>query len=398
MRLLLASLVCCNVALAQTVVPWTSQTSSIASTQAGDPAFVSLPRTGDAGVDLIIGTDTAQTGVYTWNADGQLKQLIPLGLVAAADARGTLVVVAQSNGALITFEASADGGLTRLLPVSQSVPTPGHVALRALDDAGFEVWVDTSSPTLRHFALNRLSAAELQYFPLADVAVPQTPSGLAVDDRTGRVYVALPTLGVVAVEPDQQVNFVISIDAGQLGPVVGGLDLYPAADGGTLLFSTSPSQETIVVHQVDGLQATWVAAFAVHQPGNRSVRARLPRHLDVYEHAFEGFPRGALIVHDGVSANYKLVSLADVDDAGISIPPPFEMGESVDAGLLPDGGTTDGGTARDGGPSGGGGGTGGQPGNMPGIDPTPTPCGCTGGPLVILPALLLLWWIRRPRS
>ena len=109
-----------------------------------------------------------------------------------------------------------------------------------------------------------------------------------------------------------------------------------------------------------------------------------------------GFPRGVLIVQDELTANYKLVSLAAVD-AVFPLPPPYIPGAAppplVDAGSA-DAGTADGGFT-DAGVSDGGGVTGFNPRPAPSaVDPTPS-CGCTGGAFTVLPALLLLWWIRR---
>ena len=392
MKLLFASILISSAVFAQ-VVPFTAETTSIPSTQVGDPTFLSLPRPDGGAFSLLVGTDTAQTGVFTYNVGGVLQQVVQLGLVNGADSRADLVLVTRANGSLDAFSAS-ESGLTALSPSSLSVPTPNHVALRALEDAGFEVWVDTSSRTVKRFTLERHGAA-LQYAPLADLTVPQTPSGLAVDERTGRVYVALPSVGLLVIERDDSLNYVASIDAGQLGAVIGGLELFPAADGGTLLFTTSPSNDRLVVHSVDGLQSTFLGSFQVGPPDGGSSRARAPKHLDVFEHAFPGFPRGALVVQDTQLANYKLVSLVDVDRV-VPLPPAFERHPppvpSPDAGAADAGAATDAGTGSN---VVGGGGTGGpRPDSAPS---DPTGCGCTQAPFFFLPALLLLVSIRRTR-
>jgi len=394
MKTFLFSLLVAGAAFAQ-VVPWKAETTSIPSAQAGDPAFVFLDRPGDAGIDdagvaLVIGTDTAQTGVYTFGPGGVLEQIVPLGLVNAADARGSLLLVAQANGAVVSFEVG-DGGLTRLAPLGVAVPTPGRLALTDNHDGGFEVWVDTSSTTLQHFSITRDAQPQtLSFTPQPSVVIPQVPAGLVSDDRDGRLYLSFANLGVAALELDGGLNFVISIDGGQLGPVVGGVELFPMADGGTLLFTASPSTAKIVVHQVAGQQSTFITQFALGAPDGGPTRANLMRHLALFPSGFPDFPLGALIVQDGVLANYKLVSLADVAPLVPQLVPPA----AVDGGTSLDGGVRDGGS----GPSGGG--PGGVPGGgMPsgGVDPVAT-CGCTSAPLALLPAFLLLWWIRRPRS
>lgn len=403
MKISLASLLVATSALAQ-VVPWTAETSSVLSSRAGDPTFVVVPRPADAGVRLVVGTDTGQPGIFTWAPDGVLEQILtPFGLVNAADSRGPLVVVTSANNTLLLFEVS-DAGLTQLEPANFNVPSPGQVAFAQNADGGFEVWVDTSSPTVEHFAMSPVVDGGVTFTALASLTVPERPSGLAVDDRTGRLYVAQPTMGVIAVERDGGAGFLISIDAGHLGPLVGGIDLFLSADGGALLFSASPTPEEVVVHSISGGQATFRTALQIGAPDGGGARAAFPHYLDVYERPLPGFPRGVLVVQDGTSGNYKIVSLADVN-AVFPLPDPYIPGGATDAGVVPvpdagpDAGTDAGVDAGvvDGGAGDAGSGGGRPPGPAPGVAPTPT-CGCTGGPFAVLPALLLLWWIRRIRS
>lgn len=396
MKTLLASLLVASSALAQ-VVPWTAETSSIPSTQAGDPTFVATP----AGVQLVVGTDTAQTGIFAWTPDGVLAQVLPFGIVTAADSRGALVAVSSANNGLLFFHAS-DAGLTQLQP-ALNVATPGQVALARHADGGYELWFDTSSQTVEHYAVSPAPDGGVSFVALASITVPEVPSGLAVDDRSGQLYVGQPTLGVMAVQRNGTSSFLLSIDAGQLGTLVGGLDLFLSADGGALLFSTSPNSDEVMVHALAGAQATFRTALEIGVPDGGSARVRGPKFVDVFEQPVAGFPRGVLVLHDGVMGNYKIVSLASVH-AVFPLPDPFlppapagDAGLPSDAGVADagvdggvDGGVVDGGT-------GGGGGSGRPPGPAPGVEPPPS-CGCTGGPFTVLPALLLLWWIRRLRS
>jgi hypothetical protein len=111
--------------------------------------------------------------------------------------------------------------------------------------------------------------------------------------------------------------------------------------------------------------------------------------LDLTPFRLTGYPKGLLVVHDGLTANYKYVSLADlaanlVTSTGsplpIGLPPAPPSDAGTDAGV--DGGT-------DGGSKGGKGGLGGIIG-----DPPPT-CGCSAGPGSAL--LLAAWLVARRR-
>lgn len=398
MKTFLLSLLVATSAFAQ-LVPWTLETSPIASTQAGDPAFLFVPAPLPNGVQLIVGPDSLQLGIYLW-VPGQFPQVLPVGMVNSADARGAVLVVSSvSTNTLLVFQV-ADGGLDSIDNGNLNVPTPGQVALAQNGDGGFEVWVDTSSPTIQHFTMSAVVDGGVTFRALSSITVPETPTGLAVDDRRGRLYVAQPSLGVLAVERSGLSDFVISIDGGHLGAVVGGLDLFLSADGGALLFSTAPTEDELKVHALIGSMATYRTALQIGDTDG-GARSRVPRFVDVFEQPVPGFPRGVLVVQDGVTANYKLVSLADVN-AVFPLPPPYLPGAVVvsDAGTDggADAGAVDGGVdagVSDGGTGGGGGGL--SPGPPHSADPMPT-CGCTGGPFTILPALLLLWWIRRLRS
>jgi len=387
-------------ALAQLVVPWAAETASIPSTVAGDPTAISRTFTLDDGglaiQTAIVGTDTVQNGAYVFNLDGTVAQLLPLGPVNSVDARDDLLFVTNPNLGLQAF-VLGDGGFQQLGPAFFNVQSPGPIVSLAVDADTTDLWVDTRSTTLRRFTARRDGGA-VGYTPQLNLTLAQAASGLAVDPRTGQLYVAQPSRGILQIDPDGQSRFVVSIDGGQLGAVVGGIDVLPLLDGGTWLFSAVASRDRVAVHQIDTINgSTLVGTFEVGAPDGGAARARLPGHLDLVTQPLPGFPRGLLTLHDGVVANYKIVNLVDVD-AVLPFPPtwPGDGGNaSTDAGTSDagtDGGTTDAGM-RDGGTIGGGGG----PRPPVGSDPEPRGCGCPCPSVLFLP-LLLLCWIRRSRS
>ncbi|MFT3714228.1 MAG: hypothetical protein QM817_41725 [Archangium sp.] len=384
-----------SVALAQPiVVPWSTETTSIPSSQAGDPAIITTSG------GFVIGTDTAQIGAYSYTPTGALQQVIGLGPLKSADSRGPLLFVATANSAIHAFIDLGDGGLGQVAPLSFSVLSAGFIALQDVHDGGFVLHV-TRTATLQRFSVN-IEDGGLIYAPLDQLNLPQVPAGITVDDRNGNVFITLPTMGVVLIEPLGNPQFVASIDAGQLGATIGGLTLLPLVDGGTWVLTTNPQAEVIVASEfnssVPGL--TVMGSAAIGAPDGGSVRARLPQHLASTLQPMPGFPKGMLAVQDTTLANYKLVSLEPLANLlqipGVDFPPEPDSG--VSDGGRTDGGVTDGGAdggADGGGTTGpGGGGTGPGGGRM---DP-PTGCSCGNPLLVFLPALLLLWWIRRPRN
>jgi uncharacterized protein (TIGR03382 family) len=383
--LLLSSLLLAHVAAAQ-VVPWSVETSFVGSSQAGDPAVVS-----ELGTARILGTDAVQNGLYSWTFDGGFPtELLSLGILRSVDAVPGLITVASANGVLLFFELTPTGLVARD-PMAYNATSPGVVSLARVSDGGYEAWFDTTSTTIEHLSIRVEANRRLAITALPSITVPQPPSGLVVDARTRRLYVAQPTLGIYAVNADGGGEFVVSIDAGTLGPILGGVSLFHAVNGGAVLFSTSPNEDRVQLHELSGGTTASIGSFEVGEPDGGAVRVRSPRHLDVHELPLSGFPLGVLVVQDGVGGNYKVVDLAAVS-AAVALPPadgisaPTPDAGTVDAGVDGGSGTVIGGGG--GGTIGGGGST--QP-------PITEGCSCTSSPLALLPAVLLLWWIRRFR-
>lgn len=390
-------------ALGQTlVVPWSSETRSIPSNVAGDPAIARRQVALESGTFdqlFIIGTDAVQNGVYVFNLDGTVAQTLPLGPVNSADVRDRFLFVSNNNLGVQAF-ALADAGFLQLAPTSFSVTTPGPLAVYAVDDSTTSLWVDTRSATMRRFSAQE-DGGRVSYSNDPDVTLSQGASGLAADPRTGQLYVSQPAVGILQVDPNGQSRYVVSVDGGELGAIVGGVAVMPLLDGGAWLFSAAASRDRVVVHEVDVTNgSTFIGSFELGPPDGGASRARSPAFLDLSTVPSTVFPRGLLVVQDGVSANYKIVDLAKLD-ALFPLPPTWPAADAgmmsvTDAGsMVSDGGTTPDAGVRDGGTTSGGGG--GSPRPPIGSDPEPRGCGCNAPSILVLP-LLLLWWIRRPRS
>ena len=208
-----------------------------------------------------------------------------------------------------------------------------------------------------------------------------------------------PSRGIVTVERDGGSSFLVSIDAGQLGSVVGGLDLFLAANGSALVFSAAPNEGQLKVHAHAGAQATFLTSLELGDVDGGPARVTSPGFVDLFEQPVPGFPRGVMLVQDDGDGSYKLVSLSAVNEV-FALPVAFNPGAVADAGLADagtDGGVTDAGVVdagvTDGGSGGGNGGGNTRP--PPSAEPLTPSCGCTGGPFALLPALSLLWCLRR---
>lgn len=387
MRPFLLLSVVSSVALAQ-IVPWQARTPSIPAARAADPAIVA-----GSGAPFLVGTDPSQVGLYLYDLDGTARATVFTGAARSVDALGDVVVSTAYVLQELKVYRAVGSSLSSALDGAVYVPTPTAVALGPGVDGGLTAWVDDSTPALRQLALQPEDGG-FAVTQVGSVALTEPAGGVAVDQATGTVYVTQPSRGVLAIESGVP-RYVVSIDAGQLGPTIGGVEVLPEATGDALVFTTSPATNQVHVHRVSSAGVgTWLGAFSVASTRDGGVFVQLPQHLDVYPGALPGFPSGALVLHDGVLSSYALVRLDEVAQA---FTPPLPLG-AVGGGA---GGGGGGGTGTGGGGAAIGiGGTdgGGNPKPPPSSEPTPSGCGCTAPPVVALPALLLLWWIRRPRS
>lgn len=381
-----------SLVLAQ-VIPWRAETLAIPSFTAADVAIV------DDGVfpPWVVGADASQVGLYVYELDGGVRQVLTRGGVRGVDARGRFVVSTASTLQQLELFERANGVLTPVLDAVLNVPTPGEVAL-ATTARGLEAWVDVSSPEVRRYAFAPDGGAWSAALE-GSVQLATEPSGLVVDDRTGRLYAAVPAHGVFVVERGSATpEPLVPASSGDFGGAVGGVALYPLPDGSTLLLTTVPALDEVVVHRVVGSTATLAGRFEVGAPDGGAARATSPAYVTVSQAPSREYPHGLLVIHSLTTADYKLVAWEDVA-SGLSPPLPIVTG-GVDAGVDGGAGPVDAGSGGGGGGSGGigaGGGSGsGQP--APGAEPSPTGCGCTGAPVALLPALLAVWWIRRSRS
>lgn len=368
MRIALLTALLALPAVAQSPVPWRAVTPPIPSAQAGDPALGTY----------IFGTDTAQTGFYVFELDGTPNSQVPVGITRSIDLRPPLAAVSSVNSGVLLYDVGFS--VVPAMPASITVSTPGQLALGNLTDGGLTLYVDTSSPVLRHFDLEP-SSGGYTVTPLPDVVLSATPAGLAWDDVTQTLYASVPNDGIVTVALDGTITTVLPSTG-----VQGGIALLQA-NPGVYLFMASPSTDSVEVTQFDTAgMPTALGSFSAVTPDGGTEAARSPAYVDVSTNV-PGYPGGAVVVHDGVSATYKLLALADVAQV-IALP----IGPAADAGVS-DAGTNPG----TGGGSGSQGAVGGTGPSTSGPTAMRNPT-CSTVPFVALPALLLLWWIRRPRS
>jgi 3-phytase len=397
-RPLLLALVA-STALAQSIVPWSVETPPVATFTAGDMAIVVDQGPAPQQPTVILGADALTSGVSVYSLTGALVQVALPGATSGLDSRTnlalpgarTLAAVVSSTNATITPVHRVDAGIEPAFDLTDVI-SEGPLALTARADGGVEAWLGSRDLFARHFTFAQdggLADGGFSGFVEADsVALPAAATALVVDDRTGVLYVAMPAVGVSTIGVGGAVTPLVTHN--DFGSDVGGLTVYPIGDGGTLLLTSIPTANVITVHDVSIVGAPQLlGTFAVGPPDGGAQRVGASQALDVTPLALPGFPKGLLVVHDGLTANYKLVSLADLATSFVSstgVPLPI----AVPAVATPDGGT-DAGSSTDGGSTTTHGGYGGI------IGDPPSTCGCTEIEPVLPSLLLVLWVVVRRR-
>ncbi len=425
-RLVVLLVAWAGAAWAQPVVTmWSAETVRVPTFTAGDLALV-VDVGPDAGAPIIIGTDPRTSGVYTYDLTGkQLQNLLP-GVVSGVDSRSrlnlaegrTLAAISSfTNMNLPVVRVAVDGGLEVL---SQTLFNgAGAIALTRTPNGGLEAWVETHDARAHHLVYDGGA-----FLDLDTITLTAAPSAMVVDDRWRRLFLATPMEGIYTLEPDGGFGLIIDLAVDFASTPISGIALYPLNDGGTLLLTTIPSTSVVAVHNVSTLTApVLIGSFAVGPPDGGAARVGLSTALDLTSRALPAFDGGLVVLHDGNTANYKLIAWRDIANA-FTPPLPIEL-PIDDAGPPPDAGRVDGGAdggrdagadggadagrdagvrdagVRDGGTGGGGGSRGGGAGSTGGGaggggDEEPTGCTCASvEPL--LPLLLGVWLWRRRR-
>jgi hypothetical protein len=337
---LLVALSAC-VAFANVTIDAGAETPTLASNVAADPAIGTR----------IIGTDGANNNFYAYNQNGSLQQVVIVGLNTSADIRDGLLAVAVPNTGILFFVESslaqatlADGGFPTI-----NLSQVSQVALG--EDTGGNTMVFANSGGTSVFRYQYGGDA------LTPVTLTGVPRGLAWFDN--HLYATLAG-SVVAIDSSGSTQTVIASDLGSSEGIV-----VTTIAGGTYALIASSSDSKVYVHRLSA-PAGFVDSFSV----KNGAAAVAPRYLAANN--------TTLVLQDALTANYKIVSLADVAAA-------LQLSSSTSDAGTP--GTPDAGHEGPGGVTPGGGG---------GAEPIQL-CGCAAPPILLVPMLLLLMLRRKFR-
>jgi 3-phytase len=309
------------------------ETTAVATANADaadDPAI--WRNAADPAQSLIVGTDK-QAGIYVYGLDGKVRDFLDAGHVNNIDLRDG-VTIGSGGGILVAASdrndlAAAKMALFRLDPTASKLIALGKVAAGAGEAYGVCLYRDAGGlyafSVLKdgtiHQILLDLSGPAPTGRIVRTMKLGTQSEGCAVDERTGRLYVAEEDVGLWRFEAGA---------TGSTTPVKVG-----AADGKTLVadaegVAVAPEGPgnggyVIVSSQGDNAYAVFRLSDDKYMGRFRIAAGRLgaTEETDGIEMISGGFgadyPSGLFIAQDGVNPpaaqNFKLVSWADIKAA-----------------------------------------------------------------------------------
>lgn len=240
---------------------------------ADDPAIWAHPV--DQALSLVLGTErTSRGGLHVYDLDGKERQFIQIGNVNNVDVRYGFIL---STGEVVDLVTATDMGRQKILIYRVDVAARMLVDIRAstvpaLPGAygycmyhsagsgrfyGFASSVSTGTWRQVEFAEHPQEHGRITYAVVRTIRHPldtasragtEKMEGCVVDDRSASLYVSEELYGihVYDAEPhggNRSITFA-TVQAGELGPDVEGLAIYPnGADGGYLIASDQGDNE-----------------------------------------------------------------------------------------------------------------------------------------------------------
>jgi 3-phytase len=302
---------------------------------ADDPAIWVNPR--DATQSLVIATDK-NLGLYVYDLDGRLLQLLPDGRMNNVDVRDgldvdgrprTLVAAANRTDKTIALYW-LDPATRRLSRAGDPVPTgfgdPYGLCMYA-DATGMYVFANNGGDGLyRQWRVSaqggRAVAQQVREIPVGSQA-----EGCAADDETGALYIAEEAGGFFrySARPDggtarKEIDRVDG--ANGLQADIEGLEIWAGPGGTGFIVLSNQGADNYAVYRREGDNA-FVGSFHIVADSDRGVDGVSETDgLDVVNAPLGArFPQGLLVVQDGRNLsprerqNYKYVSWRDIAEA-----------------------------------------------------------------------------------
>ena len=293
---------------------------------ADDPALWRAPDPADS---LILGTDK-DSGLYIYRLDGSTVRFLDVGRVNNIDVRygfqagertvDIAVASDRTNIALAVFFIDPETGAVE--------PAPGGVLpLRFTDPYGLCLWKrqedgalfafvtedDTGRLSQRRltFEDGRMRAREVRAFSLGTIT-----EGCAVDDRTGKLYIAEENRAVWVYDADPETGadreVFAAVDGRALVADAEGVAIWPEGETGGQLFVSSQGDNAYAVFDLESKRL--LGRFEIN--GGDIDRTSETDGIEIHAQPLPGYPMGIFLAQDDMEdsggQNFKIVDLRDV--------------------------------------------------------------------------------------
>nr|WP_089220929.1 phytase [Sphingomonas laterariae] len=292
---------------------------------ADDPAIWRNPA--NPAASLIVGTDK-KAGLHVYDMQGADRSFLDAGAVNNVDLRdmgekGIVVAVSDRNDLLASKLA-----MFTLDPTTATLKPMGKIASGAGEaygvclyraPAALYAFMVLKDGTINQIELD-LSGASHTGRIVRTMKLATQSEGCAVDERTGRLYVAEEDVGLWRFDaaPDGPVAPVriAAADGHQIVADAEGVAVVPEGDRGGYVVVSSQGDNAYALYRLD--DESYVGRFRIAAGTIGAVEET--DGIDIVAGDFgPGYPAGLMVAQDGINPpraqNFKLVSWADVKQA-----------------------------------------------------------------------------------
>ncbi|WP_380879075.1 hypothetical protein ACFB49_20200 [Sphingomonas sp. DBB INV C78] len=304
------------------------ETAAVATANADaadDPAI--WRNVADPAASLIVGTDK-KAGLHVYDLKGVDRSFIDAGQVNNVDlrdmgAKGIVVVASdrndRANSKLALF--TLDPATARLTPRGMIASGAGEAYGVCLYQAGdaLHAFMVLKDGTINQIAID-LGGAAFSGRIVRSMKLGTQSEGCAVDDRTGRLYVAEEDVGLwrfdAAADGATAPVKIAAADGQQIVADAEGVAIAPEGDAGGYLVVSSQGDNAYAVYRL--ADEGYVGRFRIAQGAIGATEET--DGIDIVAGDFGAdYPAGLMVAQDGINApkaqNFKLVSWADVKRA-----------------------------------------------------------------------------------
>jgi 3-phytase len=299
---------------------------SLRADAADDPAIWRDPA--DPSASLIVGTDK-KAGLYVYGLDGRVRDFHDAGLVNNVDLKSDIVL----GGSRAVLVAASDRNDLRQARIALFRLEPGTGKLAALgtvaagkgeayglclsrQGGGLYAFVVLKDGTIHQVRLTFDAGAPAGEI-VRTMKLGTQSEGCAVDDRTGRLYVAEERVGLWRFDsrPDGSATPVkiAAADGRNLVADAEGVALAPSGERGGYLIVSSQGDNAYALYRLE--DESYAGRFRIAAGGVGATEETDGIELALGDFG-PSFPGGLFVAQDGMNApaaqNFKLVAWAEI--------------------------------------------------------------------------------------